>query len=156
MRQKDREVKGIENIAEIIKSCMVCRLALNDGDSPYIVPMNFGIDIEDGKIILYFHCAFAGKRFDLIKSNNKAGFEVDRPIKMNTDDKVCKFSMDYESVIGKGTIEILTEADKRRGLGILMQHLSDDKEFEFDEKAVNAVMVFKLTVDEVTGKRVIK
>lgn len=32
MRRSDREVKDINDIAEIIKECDVCRLALNDKD----------------------------------------------------------------------------------------------------------------------------
>ena len=49
MRRSDREIKDFDEIIEVINKCDVCRLAINDGDYPYIVPMNFGLNIEDGK-----------------------------------------------------------------------------------------------------------
>ena len=54
MRRSDREIKDFDEIIEVINKCDVCRLAINDGDYPYIVPMNFGLNIEDGKVVLYF------------------------------------------------------------------------------------------------------
>lgn len=40
MRRSDREIKNFDEIIEVIKKCDVCRLAVNDGECPYIVPMN--------------------------------------------------------------------------------------------------------------------
>ena len=42
MRRKDREITDFNEIINIIKKCDVCRIALNDKDFPYIVPLNFG------------------------------------------------------------------------------------------------------------------
>ena len=46
MRRKDREIKDFNEIIEIIRKCDVCRIALHDGDFPYIVPLNFGLDVQ--------------------------------------------------------------------------------------------------------------
>ena len=67
MRRSDREIKDFDEIIKVINKCDVCRLAINDGDYPYIVPMNFGLNIEDGKVVLYFHCASEGKKLELLK-----------------------------------------------------------------------------------------
>lgn len=77
MRRSDREIKDFDEIIEVINKCDVCRLAINDGDYPYIVPMNFGLNIEDGKVVLYFHCASEGKKLELLRKNNKVAFEMD-------------------------------------------------------------------------------
>ena len=77
MRRSDREIKDFDEIIEVINKCDVCRLAINDGDYPYIVPMNFGFNIEDGKVVLYFHCASEGKKLELLRKNNKVAFEMD-------------------------------------------------------------------------------
>ena len=61
MRRSDREIKDFDEIIEVINKCDVCRLAINDGDYPYIVPMNFGLNIEDGKVVLYFSLRKRGK-----------------------------------------------------------------------------------------------
>ena len=62
MRRNDREVTDINEIMEIIADCDVCRLALNDDEYPYIIPLNFGAELVDGKVTLYFHSALKGKK----------------------------------------------------------------------------------------------
>ena len=49
MRQENREIKEFNEIIEVMKNCDVCRLALNDDEYPYILPLNFGMEIVDGK-----------------------------------------------------------------------------------------------------------
>ena len=48
MRQENREIKEFNEIIEVMKNCDVCRLALNDDEYPYILPLNFGMEIVDG------------------------------------------------------------------------------------------------------------
>jgi len=57
MRKANREVKDRNEIIEIMKRCDVCRLVFNNGDYPYIVPLNFGLDTEGEKIIEDFMIA---------------------------------------------------------------------------------------------------
>ena len=45
MRQENREIKEFNEIIEVMKNCDVCRLALNDDEYPYILPLNFGMEI---------------------------------------------------------------------------------------------------------------
>ena len=45
---------------KIIAKCDTCRLALFDDEFPYIVPLNFGTDVEEGQLYLYFHSAKEG------------------------------------------------------------------------------------------------
>ena len=47
MRKKDREVTDEEKIKQIIKDCHCCRVGLYDGNSPYIVPLNFGYEEKE-------------------------------------------------------------------------------------------------------------
>lgn len=42
MRRKDREITDFDEMIKIIEKCDTCRLALNDEEYPYIVPLNFG------------------------------------------------------------------------------------------------------------------
>ena len=51
MRRYDREITDKNEILEIMSRCDVCRLAFNDGDYPYILPLNFGIGEKEGKIV---------------------------------------------------------------------------------------------------------
>ena len=57
MRQAEREIKNMVEIGDILQKCDTCRLALSDDGQPYVVPLNFGYQLTDGQLTLYFHCA---------------------------------------------------------------------------------------------------
>ena len=42
MRRKDREITDRSKLEKIIKKSRICRLAMVDGNVPYVVPLNFG------------------------------------------------------------------------------------------------------------------
>ncbi|MFL0250753.1 pyridoxamine 5'-phosphate oxidase family protein [Clostridium neuense] len=152
MRRKDREITDLNKIAAIMKKCDVCSLAFFDDEYPYIVPLNFGMNLVEDKITLYFHGANAGKKLELIKKNNKVGFEMNCSHKLLLGEKACNSTMEYESVCGNGIIEILKEAEKREALTYIMKQYNDKEEYEFDRKSVDAVVIFRLIVSEVHGK----
>ena len=148
----DFEIKDFDEIIEVINKCDVCRLAINDGDYPYIVPMNFGFNIEDGKVVLYFHCASEGKKLELLRKNNKVAFEMDCGHEFILNDEKMSCTMAYESVMGRGQIQFVEDEDKFAALKIIMkQYHSED--FEFGTKVIPVTTVFKMVVEEMTGKR---
>ncbi|MDE7334365.1 MAG: pyridoxamine 5'-phosphate oxidase family protein [Lachnospiraceae bacterium] len=155
MRRRDREITEFEEIIEVMERCEVCRLALNDKEYPYILPLNFGMQVEEGKIVLYFHGAKEGKKYDLIKKNDKASFEMDCSTRLVTilEDGNC--TMNYESVIGRGRVEILPENEKERALDILMRHYREEN-FPYNKAVIPQTTVFKLTVEKCSGKRRMK
>ena len=152
MRRKDREITDFNDIIAIMKKGDTCRLAVNDGDYPYIVPLNFGLDVQDNRAILYFHSALEGKKLDLIRKNNKVTFEMDCGHQIIMYDERMSCTMGYESVMGHGTIEFVPEDEKLDALKVLMrQYHSED--FEFNTKMMKVTAVLKLTVSDMTGKR---
>jgi len=44
MRRKEKEITDIGEIEGIIKRAGVCRLGLVDGNTPYVIPLNFGYE----------------------------------------------------------------------------------------------------------------
>ncbi len=58
MRRKDKEIKDEKEIESVISKCDVCRIALCENNSPYVVPVCFGY--RDN--CLYFHSASYGKK----------------------------------------------------------------------------------------------
>ena len=152
MRRKDREIKDFNEIIEIIRKCDVCRIALHDGDFPYIVPLNFGLDVQGQQVFFYFHAAAEGKKLDLIAKDNRASFEMDcdHPFILYEERMSC--TMGYASVMGHGTIEIVPEEEKFDALKILMrQYHAEDFAFHTDMMEVTTVM--KMTVIDMVGKR---
>ncbi|MCJ7619404.1 MAG: pyridoxamine 5'-phosphate oxidase family protein, partial [Anaerolineae bacterium] len=65
MRRAEREIKDREAIEDILRRATVCRLAVCDGNVPYVVPLSFGYADN----CLYFHSAREGRKIETIKAN---------------------------------------------------------------------------------------
>ncbi len=134
-----------------MRQCDSCVLALNDDGFPYMVPLNFGMDIEDGQLYLYFHCAMQGKKLDLIRKDNRATFEMDCDHNFILYDERMSCTMGYSSVVGHGIIEFVEEEKKYEALKILMrQYHAED--FQFNKDMIKVTTVLKMKVLDITGK----
>lgn len=157
MRRSDREIKNIKDIISVMEKCDVCRVALNDDGYPYIVPLNFGMKAEEDSIVLYFHGATEGKKYELIAKDNRASFEMDCSHRLVTETARGNCTMEYESVMGRGHMEIIPDDEKYEALRILMAHYHN-ADFPFNQAIMPQTTVFKLIVDveQVTGKKRMK
>lgn len=153
MRRKDLSVTDPERVDAIIKSCDCFRLALADGTHPYIVPLNFGYERQEGAQRFYFHSAAGGRKVALCRRLGYAGFELDNNRSVKTSRTACGFSMAYQSVVGEGTVRELTDtAEKMQALQCIMKQYSGRDDWELPVKAVEKTCVFCLTVTEISGK----
>ncbi|GHT64796.1 5-nitroimidazole antibiotic resistance protein [Spirochaetia bacterium] len=155
MRRVDREVISIEERLAIIDKCKVCRLAMCDGDRPYVIPLNFGYEYNDGVLTLYFHGAHEGRKINILKSNNHVCFEMDGEHELTAAENDCEYGFNFASIIGFGKLEFIEDKNEKiRGLSLLMKHQTgEDREFFFEDARLNATMVCKVRVEEFTGKR---
>ena len=153
MRRKDREITDRSEIIEIMRRCDVCRLALNDADYPYIIPLNFGLDVTDEKIALIFHSALEGRKIDLMRADDRASFEMDTEhvLEYDADKEHC--TMAYESVVGRGRIRFLDDSEKEQALTKLMEQYHPGKTVPFNKAAMPRTLVYALDVEEIHGKR---
>ncbi|MCD7770466.1 MAG: pyridoxamine 5'-phosphate oxidase family protein [Oscillospiraceae bacterium] len=153
MRRTDREIRDINEIIQVMEQCDVCRLALNDEEGyPYILPLNFGMRVEDGQITLYFHGADTGRKYELLAKDDRVSFEMDRGHNLVLDEAQGNCTMEYESVIGRGRVDIVPEEEKLDALMVLMAHYRSE-DFPFNHAAVPHTTVMRLTVEQLTGKR---
>lgn len=151
MNRKDREVTDFCEILSIINSCSTIRIGIDNGEYPYIVPLSFGFEAEDNKIIFYAHCAKKGLKLDLIKKNPRVCVETDTMNGyVNTAQGV---TTDYRSFIGFGIAETADYDDTVKGLNLLMKHceITDCSAEECAKLGITAVI--KITVDQYTAKR---
>lgn len=155
MRRKDREITDLNEILSVMKKCDVCRLALHDEPYPYILPLNFGMEVEGEQITLYFHGANAGKKYELLARDPHVGFEMDCGHMLVLDEAQGNCTMAYESVMGTGIIEIVPDTEKEAALRRLMAHYRA-ADFPYNPKAIPVTTIMKLTVNAVTGKRRVK
>jgi nitroimidazol reductase NimA-like FMN-containing flavoprotein (pyridoxamine 5'-phosphate oxidase superfamily) len=128
---------------------------MSDGDTPYVVPLNFGYEYDEGKgLTLYFHCATEGRKLDIMRKNPKVCFEMDCSHKLVSADEACGYTMEFESVIGEGEV-IIQESndDKVAALKLVMEKYAPGGDFSFPEAALNMIVTLKLTVSDFSGKR---
>lgn len=156
MRRKDREVTDFMKISDIISRCTCCRIGFYDDGEVYIVPLNFGYKIKDNVYTFYFHGAKEGRKIDLIRKNPKVGFEMDTDFAVYAIDEsgvACNYTARFQSIIGNGIVSIVSEIEEKKlGLSLLMEHNTGKREWDFAEKMVNAVTVFKLDVTNMSCK----
>ena len=153
MRRADREVTGFDNLVAIMERCDVCRVGFLDGEVPYILPLNFGMQAKDGRVTLFFHGAGEGKKYALMDKNPQVAFQMDCAHKLVTDRGAGYCTMAYESVMGRGILSRVPDAEKEEALRILMAHYHPGEDVPFDHAALPRTVALRLDVTEMTGKR---
>lgn len=152
MTRRERQVTDIDEIIKILDKSKVLHLGLVDGDEPYVVPMNYGYEFVDGRMVVYLHGARRGRKLDVIKKNPKVFFELECDIVPFEGEVACKYGITYASVMARGIAQIVEDPEtKMHGLSVLMK-TQTGKDFTFDEKLVSVVSVIKIDVSEFTAK----
>ncbi|MFC2129485.1 pyridoxamine 5'-phosphate oxidase family protein [Bacteroidota bacterium] len=150
MRKKNQEITDPVIIEEILQESEICRLAMMDGDRPYILPFNYGYHDH----CIYIHCAPKGKKIDLLQKNPEVCFEIEHSAELIEAEKACKWSELYRSVIGYGKVEIITDFEQiLKGLEIIMRSNGAQGPLEFDDKHVKACSVLKMQITSITAKQ---
>ena len=152
MRRNDREVTEKKEIFDILSRCDTVRIGIQGDKFPYVVPVSFGMEVADGKAVVFFHCAKEGRKLDLLRANPDVCVEADIFIK--TERIKHGITARYESVIGFGRCEFLAdEGEIRRALRLLTDRYGYPNYALEDCKSLFHVLVGKIVLDEVTGKR---
>lgn len=154
MRRKDREITNPELVEELIARAQILRVAFCDcGRAPYIVPVNYGYVCRDGKYILYFHGAKAGRKYELSRAFPVVGFELDADYCLIAGESACGYSAGYQSIVGTGTISLIENEEERvLGLSAIMKQATGKADWDFEAEAQSATAVFRLDVEEMSCK----
>ncbi len=149
MRREEKKITDRNIVDSILYKSLVCRIALYDGEMPYIVPLSFGYDGKN----LYLHSAKEGRKIDILKRNPKLCFEIDTDTEVLPAEKACLFAMRYRSVIGYGEAHFLEDiAEKIAAIRIIMSHYTD-RDFNFTEDDVKNIAVIRVEIKQLTGKQ---
>ena len=136
------------DIEAIIQKAQACRIAMADGDQPYVVPVCFGYR----RNTLYFHSSPRGRKMDVLRRNGRVCVEFDVDAEVAPHELPCKFSFRYRSAIAFGrAVEVTDPAEKLEGLNLIMQHYSG-RDWEFPEDKVARVAVVRIDIESMTGK----
>ena len=153
MRRKDREVKDLEIIKQIIAECDTIHIGLADGDYPYILPMSFGYETVEDRIFFYVHGSRAGRKIDLMKKNGVCSFVTDCAQRAVMDMNQKEATMHYRSVMGKAKVDFLQGEEALRALRLLMDQYDASRGKEYSLTHVPHTAVIRLSVTEYTAKQ---
>ena len=152
MTRRERQVTDMDEIIKILDKSKVVHLGMVDGDEPYVVPMNYGYTMEDGKLTLYLHGAKRGRKLDLIRANPKVFFEMCCDIVPFEGEVACKYGITYASVMGRGIAEIVEDVEEKKFALSALMKTQTGKDFEFEDKMTTIVSIIKITALEYTAK----
>jgi hypothetical protein len=149
VRRKEKEIADMAGIEAVIADAQVCRLAMCDGDRPYLVPLCFGY--ADG--VFYFHCAAEGRKMEVLKKNPHVCLELEAGFSLKPGVKACDWGMNYRSVIAFGRAERIEATDaKRRALDLIMARYAPGQA-DYLEAALSKTVVIQVAAENMTGKK---
>lgn len=153
MTRRELEITDINEIENILKEALVLHLGLVDDGMPYIVPMNYGYTLDDGKLTIYLHSSKKGYKIGVIEKNPTCCFELETGVEPFSGKMPCQNGMVYSSVMGRGEVKILEDLEERiHAMKVLVKHQTG-VDHEFTEKLLSAVTLMKIDVTEFTAKR---
>ena len=152
MTKRELQITDENQVRAILDEAKVLHLGLCVDNEPYVVPMNYGYTMEEGRLTFYLHGALRGKKLDMIRANNRVFVELDCNRVPFESDKPCQYGLGYSSVMGRGTATVVDDVEeKMKALTVLMK-TQTGKDFTFNEQLVSIVSVIRIDVAEFTAK----
>jgi nitroimidazol reductase NimA-like FMN-containing flavoprotein (pyridoxamine 5'-phosphate oxidase superfamily) len=152
IRRKEKSLEDKEEMIDILRKTKYVTIAMCQNNTPYLVTLSHGYDPE--KNVIYFHCAFEGKKIDILKSNNIVWGSalLDKGYVSGKCDHL------YATTHFRGTVTFIDNIEeKRHALIIMIQQLeSDPKEVinkQISEKSLNRVNIGRIDIDYLSGKK---
>ena len=148
MTKRELQITDESRICAILDAAKVLHLGLAVDNEPYVVPMNYGYTLEEGKLTLYLHSAVKGDKLELLRSNPNICFELDCDLVPFEGKVACQYGLSYRAVSGRGRAVIVEDtAEKMEAMSILMK-TQTGKDFSFNERLVSMVAVIRIDVTE--------
>lgn len=153
MRRKLREIMDTNELITIIEGCRVCRVAMVDNRSPYVLPMNFGYSFQNNEFIFYLHCAKEGRKIQVLTTNPHVCIELDTMKELITGADGCDYSCHFKSFIGFGEAIFVDDADEKQiALDAIMLRQTGKQSFTYNDRVMNQTRVIKVVLDSWSGK----
>ena len=143
MRLFKREVKEADKLRQIVEQCDVVRIGAVDEEGMFIVPVNFGYEMEEyagtqstenadtrnvgtrdvdvgneeaekkPKLRLYFHSAGKGRKAEAFAKNPRVAIEMDCGHELIRGDYACSYSCAFYSIMGNGSVHLVTDREEK-------------------------------------------
>lgn len=152
MTKRELQITDPQEIRQILDTAQVLHLGLAVNNEPYVVPMNYGWCMEEGKLVIYMHSAVKGKKLDMLRQNNRVFFEMDCN-RIPFEGKLpCQYGLSYASVMGRGEARIVEDVEEKKKAMTILMKTQTGKDFTFDDRLVSIVAVIRVDVSEYTAK----
>lgn len=153
MRRKDREITDPGEIRAIVERAKVLHLGLNGEERPYVVPLHYGVEWEEGLPVFYVHGAKEGRKLALLRRDGRAFVEIDAAGELVSGGGTpCRYGAVFESVMCDAEAEILPAGgEKQRALQILMK-TQTGQDFAITPEMAEGVAVIRLRALNLSAK----
>ena len=151
MRRKDRQATADET-REWLKDAEYGILSTVGPDgAPYGVPLTYAV--EEGGQSLVFHCAREGRKLACFSADSRAHFVVVQDTRVLPEE----FSIEYKSVMAAGRLEeVEGREEKIHCAQVVAAKYSDRSAEDYATRAVDKIRIFRLHIEELSGKRLVK
>ena len=152
MTKREYHITDEQEIRRILDTARVLRLGISVDNVPYIIPLNYGYTLEEGKLTLYLHSAVKGNKLELLRKNPNVCFELDCDNIPFEGKVACQYGLSYHAISGRARATLVEDVEeKKEGMSILMK-TQTGKDFTFNERLVSIVAVIRLDVTEYKAK----
>ena len=152
MTKRELQITDENQIRTILDTAKVLHLGLCVDNEPYVVPMNYGYCLENGKLVFYLHGALRGKKLDMIRANPRVFVELDCDRTPFEGEKPCQYGLGYSSVMGRGKATIVENVEEKMEALTHLMKTQTGKDFSFTEQLGSIVAVIRIDVEEFTAK----
>ena len=152
LTKRERQVTDPEQIKHILDTGKVLHLGLAVDNEPYVVPMNYGYTMEDGKLVLYLHSAVRGRKLDMLRQNPRVFFEIDCDLMPFEGRVPCQYGLVYSSVMGRGKAVLVEDVEQKKQAMTILMKTQTGKDFTFEDRLVSIVAVIRIDVEGYTAK----
>ena len=152
MTKREFKITDEAQIRGILDTARVLRVGIAVDNVPYIIPMNYGYTLEEGKLTLYLHSAVKGDKLELLGKNPDICFELDCDYRPFEGVLPCQYGLSYSSLMGKGTARIIEDVEEKMAAMTALMKTQTKKDFTFNEKLVSIVAVVRIDVEEYSAK----
>ena len=152
MTKRERQITDPKQIEAILDTAKVLHLGLAVDNEPYVVPLNYGYTMEDGKLVIYLHSGQRGKKLDMIRSNPRVFIEMDCDRVPFEGVMPCQYGMVYSSIMGRGEAHIVEDVEEKKKAMTILMKTQTGKDFTFEDRLVSMVAVIRVDVAEYTAK----
>jgi nitroimidazol reductase NimA-like FMN-containing flavoprotein (pyridoxamine 5'-phosphate oxidase superfamily) len=152
LRRKEQEIRETAELKAILAKTQYVTIAMCRDNEPYLVTLSHGYDEKQNAI--YFHCAFEGKKIDILKANNRVWGQaiVDRGYVQGKCDHL------FSSVQFSGRVSFVKDgAEKRRALAVMIRQLEQEPDKVMAAKVIDARVaktnIGRIDIEFLSGKR---